>query len=543
MNRPIVWIAMTVLAVAAAAAAPAATAQVNPPPVQWGACPSPPPGIPAAGMQCGTVTVPLDYSHPDGGTIDIAVSIIRAANPATRHGVLLVNPGGPGGAGIQIPRVLATLWPQSVFATYDVVGFDPRGVDLSAPVTCGLTSAQSHRIFPTLQEPGGFDATVTFAQSIANACADSAGATLPFINTANTARDMDVIRQALGESSISYFAFSYGTYLGAVYASLYPSRADRFVLDSNVDPSWVWRQQYLNWGPGGQVRWPDFANYAAANNATYGFGSTSAQVTATFQRLVTELDATPIAMPALFSDGTIVDGELFRELTFGELEADEDFPTLALIWNLAIQGLGGSAATGAPPASATAGLDVPADNQSASGLAVTCNDAAASRTVAQYQAQYAAYGAAYPLFGSLGSNIWPCAFWSTNPIEPPVPITAAGPSHNILLLQNLRDEATFYPGVLQMHADLGQRSLLVTVDEGGHGIYGFSTNTCVTDITTTYLTTGVMPSKDTYCPAQSGATPAAAARAPGMAQQAAARDRARAYLLRQMIPARRALPQ
>lgn len=532
-------IALTVLAFAAVASAPPASAGGNPPPIQWSACPPPPPGIPDAGQQCGTVTVPLDYRHPNGRTIDIAVSVIRA-NPATRHGVLLVNPGGPGGAGIDLPRILTLLWPQSVFDTYDVVGFDPRGVDRSAPVTCGLTSQEADAAFPTVPAPGGFQATVTFAQSVANACADASGGVLPFMTTANTARDMDAIRLALGESTISYFAFSYGTYLGSVYASLYPNRTDRFVLDSNVDPSWVWRQQYLNWGPAGQGRWPDFADFAAANNATYGLGSTPDQVAATFQRLVTELDAEPIALPDIFPDGTLLDGGQFRLLTFSGLYDDRDFPSLAATWDEVIQAIGGSAAPSPAAATTNGGLDVPVDNQVTSGLIVTCDDAAASRNVAQYQAEFTADSAAFPLFGPAGSTIWPCAFWPNSPIEPPVAITSAGPSHNILLLQNVRDPATYYPGVLQLHSELGQRSVLVTVDEGGHGIYGFSTNTCVNDITTTYLTSGAIPSKDTVCPAQPAAASESAPTAP---QQTSLQHHARDQLLRLMSPARRQLPQ
>lgn len=535
------WIMLLlVLAFAAAASAPPATAQVSPPPpIQWGPCPPPPDGIPDAGQQCGTVTVPLDYNRPDGPTIDIAVSVIRAANPATRHGVLLVNPGGPGGAGIDLPRILTLLWPQSVFDTYDVVGFDPRGVDRSAPVTCGLTAQEADAAFPTVPAPGGFQATATFSQSVANACADSAGGVLPFITTANTARDMDIIRQALGESTLSYFGYSYGTYLGAVYASLYPSRTDRFILDSNVDPSWVWRRQYLNWGPAGQSRWPDFADYAAANDATYDLGSTPDQVTATYQHLAAELDADPIPFPSVFPDGTLLDGAQFRLVTFSELYMDANFPDLAALFDQIIQTLGESAAApSAAPATASARLDVPVDNEVVSGLIVTCGDVAYSHDVAQWKAEFTADSTLFPLFGSTGSTIWPCAFWPTHPAEPPVPVTSRGPSHNILLLQNLRDPATYAPGALQLHAELGQRSVLVTVDEGGHAIYGFSTNTCVTNIATTYLTTGTIPSQDTLCPAEATAAPEAA---PLASQAASAQRQARELLLRQMSPARRLL--
>jgi hypothetical protein len=131
-------------------------------PIAFTPCPSFP-GLPDAGQLCGTVSVPLDYKNPAGQRLNIAVSKIPAANPAKRRGVLLVNPGGPGGPGVNIPRLLTTLWPQSVLDTYDLIGFDPRGVGTSAPVTCGLTADQALQAFPTLTQSNSFIATVIWA--------------------------------------------------------------------------------------------------------------------------------------------------------------------------------------------------------------------------------------------------------------------------------------------------------------------------------------------------------------------------------------------
>src|SRR5438132_3146330 len=203
-----------------AAPAPAASR-----PLQWTSCP------PVAGLpdqQCATLQVPLDYGRPDGRQITVGVSRIAASNPALRRGVLLINPGGPGGSGIDLPRILALLLPQSVLDRYDLIGFDPRFVNTSTPITCGLTPEDLSAL-PPWPLPGGVEQNAVVARDVADRCAQNAGDLLPFATTENTARDMDQIRKALGEQTISYLGYSYGTYLGAVYATLFPDRTDRVV--------------------------------------------------------------------------------------------------------------------------------------------------------------------------------------------------------------------------------------------------------------------------------------------------------------------------
>ena len=475
----------------------------NADPIQWGACPPSPDGLPDAGQQCSVLSLPLDYRAPAGQTINIAISRIKAANPSLRRGVLLLNPGGPGGSGIDLPREFTILLPQAVLDRYDLIGFDPRGVGRSTPLTCGLTPAEAIEAYSPLEQPGGFSATAAFAHNVADDCTAGTGAVLPFITTANTARDMDQIRQALGEVKISYLGYSYGTYLGAVYSSLFASHTDRVVLDSSVDPSWLWRQQFREWGPGGELRFPDFANFAAANDETYHLGQTSAQIYDVYLQLLNSLYKSPITFP----DGTVFNAPMFRELLFAVLYDDRDFPALAPLWQVLKDSPGDTAAVQhalqivnptSPPVPG-----VPSDNMAASGLAVLCGDIAWSHSVDQYQAEFNVDSLLFPLFGALGSNIWSCAFWPNPPIEPPVTITSDGPG-NILMVQDIRDPAAPYWGALGMHAALGQRSRIVSVDQGGHGVYVFKTNVCANDITTVFLVDGVFPNNDVFCPAESG---------------------------------------
>jgi len=496
-------------------------------PLQWEACPPPPPGIPDGGQQCARLSVPLDYRVSNGPMIEISISRVQSAQPGLRRGVLLLNPGGPGGQGLGLPRLFALLLPQSVRDRYDLIGFDPRFVGTSTPVSCGLRGVETQRAIPTLEENGGFDATVAFARRIADGCAAVSGDVLPFATTANTARDMDLIRQALGEQKISYLGYSYGTYLGAVYSTLFPSRTDRFVLDSLVDPKAVWRKQFLSLGLGGEIRFPDFANFLIANEATYHQGTTQAEVRERFFELVDAAERNPITVGTF-----VIDGPFFRLLTFAGLYNDGSFPGTAEIWQLvdSMRSKAGNTRNVSaalqpllsdlmPRASAFPG--VPEDNGAASALAIVCDDAIWSRSIAQYRTEYFQQSTAFPLFGPLFSNIFPCAFWPNQPVAPPVPISSTGPA-NILLVQNLRDPATPYPGARQMRAALGQRARFVTVDQGGHTAYILQSNTCANDTITAFLANGTLPGNEVSCPANA---PAAAASVQA-SKQSAERSRA-----------------
>jgi pimeloyl-ACP methyl ester carboxylesterase len=470
----------------------------NTPNIVWGTCPPLPEGATRDPRQtCGTLQVPLDYRHPRGTPLTLAVSRIAAANPAARRGVLLLNPGGPGLGGLDLPSLDVTVLPPAILDRYDLIGFDPRGVGHSAPVTCGLTDAHFVSLFPYPAADGSIDANVAFARDTAARCAASPSAgVLPFITTANTARDMDQLRQALGEEKISYWGQSYGTYLGAVYASLFAGRTDRMVLEGNVDPTGVWYGFSRTWSKGMESRFPDAARYAAAHDDLFHFGTTPEQVTAEYLELASRLDAAPAPIPGTEAGIT---GGLLRTLTYTLLEKDEQIPLLVQFWSATAH-----LSTGTPteedarvlqllfaPAPAEAG--VPGDNQIAVLLALTCGDTAWPTDVESYRANTAADRAAHPLTAGMPSNIWPCAFWRT-PIEPVIEMTHQGP-RNILLLQNRRDNATPWESGMGMRAALGARAAWVGADQGGHYAYGRG-NACVDDAFNTFLVTGQLPPDD-----------------------------------------------
>ncbi|WP_413755164.1 alpha/beta hydrolase [Streptomyces sp. MMBL 11-3] len=440
----------------------------------------------ASRLECATLKVPLDYRHPDGRKIDIAISRLASEDSAKRRGILLTNPGGPGAPGLHYPALLAAAGlPKSVLDTYDVIGFDTRGVGRSTPVTCDLTKSQQQRgAFPAYTRSAA-DVTreAAYARTIAKQCATSRSSwMLPHATTANIARDMDSIRTALGESKLSYLGASYGTRLGAVYATLFPRHGDRIVLDSNLGPGGYARTAFRMFARGMHDRFPDFAAYAA-KHPEYGLGRTPGQVTSMYYKLAARLDANPVGA---------TDGMQFRGLTFERLYSDASLPSLAKAWQTLDQG---------KPVPPSAPLNDETENTAAARHYVVCADSRWSRSLPAYQHAAAVDRLRYPMLGGSTGSITPCAFWPRKGIEKQVTINDHGPS-NVLMVQNERDPGTPLASAKALRHAFGERARMVTADQGGHGVYPFGSNTCANDATTAFLTTGHRPSTDLACKAE-----------------------------------------
>lgn len=458
-------------------------ASAAPGPIRWGACPA---DAAAPGLECATLDVPLDYRRPDGPAIQVAISRLKAPDPAKRRGVLLTNPGGPGGPGLKLPAVLAAIGlPKSVLDTYDLIGFDPRGVGHSTPVTCDLAPEQQmSNVPPYARNAADVAARAEYVKGIARQCGASRTASmLPYVTTANTARDMDRIRAALGEPRVSYYGVSYGSYLGAVYTTLFPQHSDRIVLDSNTSPGGLDVTGSRLFGQGFEDRFPDFAAFAVAH-PEYGLGANQAQVTAKYFELARRLDAQPSPQG--------ITGPLFRQFTLGMMYSDATLPYLASVW----QALDRGSPVPPPPGS---GVPDP-DNLLSSQLYVVCGDSDWPESVWTYQRNVAIDRFRHPMFGAAAANVWPCAFWPSDPVEPPVRIGDHGPA-NVLMAQNLRDPATPLAGALRLRQALGNRARLITADQGGHGAYLFGTNSCLNNAVSSFLASGARPAQDTACAA------------------------------------------
>ncbi|UZN02356.1 alpha/beta fold hydrolase [Cellulomonas sp. S1-8] len=194
--------------------------------------------------ECGTVDLPLDYDHPRRGTTRVALLRIPATDPQARIGTLFLNPGGPGGSGVDMAADAPAFLPPEVLARFDVVGFDPRGVGYSASIRCFADAqAQSDALggmfvaFPTTEEETS--AYLTSADALGRACSTTGAPLSASMSTAEVARDLDVLRRAAGDERLSYLGFSYGSVLGQVYANLFPDRFRALAIDGVVDP-WAW---------------------------------------------------------------------------------------------------------------------------------------------------------------------------------------------------------------------------------------------------------------------------------------------------------------
>ncbi|MFJ9828869.1 alpha/beta hydrolase [Streptomyces sp. NPDC101160] len=489
--------AMTgITGVTGAGAAAAATPQLR-----WGSCVLGPDDregqeLAAAGAECAGVRVPLDYRRPQGRSLTVAISRIRATDRAHRIGALLLDDGGPGGATIGAPpRVAAAL--KDVAKRYDIIGMDPRFVGRSNPLDCGwpvgsgITSAGNSR--------ASFERQVAFHKDLAAKCRANAGDLLPHASTRNTARDMDVIRAALGERKLNYLGVSYGTYLGTVYGQMFPGRAGRMVLDGALDPR-VYGPAMLPTmiGPNEHAL-ADWAEWAAARNGTYGLGRTGPEVLAAVRGVVAAAGRAPLVLGA-GADTFRLDDTQVPFLLFGPLMDDGDGNRAFLADVVKVLG---TAAEGRPTGPLSAdladllrhsftGMDsAPASAQ----MAIICADAAAPRDPEVYWRAVEASRAEHPVFGPALNNLTPCAFWE-RPRERRTEVRHDLPA---LIVSATGDPRTPYPGAVALHGLLPSSRLVTLQGVNSHGLYGFYGNACVDAAVNAYLGTGRLPQADLTC--------------------------------------------
>ncbi|WP_252375047.1 MULTISPECIES: alpha/beta hydrolase [unclassified Nonomuraea] len=477
---------MSVIGIAGTSAA-APTAAESAAEVSWGECPKD--VVTAAApskLDCATVPVPLDYADPASGEIKIMISRLASKKPAKRRGILLLNPGGPGGSGLAFPGFLvARGMPVSVTDSYDVIGMDTRGIGHSAPVSCGFTGKGPYvgNLPPYAVDDAAVLKQAKVVKGVAEQCAKKdRDDRLRHLTTANTARDLDRIRAALGERKASFLGFSYGTALGAAYASMFPERSDRVVFDSNIGDTHLDPDGLRRYALGMEQTFPDFAKWAAQRHGSYGLGRKPQEVRATYFKIAERLDKQPV--PGL-------DGALFRNSMFAILYNKTLYTSAAQLWQTLLTG--GNPPDDQPDLSSY-------DNSWTVFLAVTCNDVNWPEDVNTYRRAVAQDRKRYPLYGAAAANITPCAYWPHEPAEPPVKLTDEGPA-NILLVQNERDVPTPHRGGEMFREKLGDRARLVSVDAAGHGAYLLGGNACAWNVATSYLVDGRMPQRDVSCPA------------------------------------------
>ncbi|MEV4568453.1 alpha/beta hydrolase [Nonomuraea sp. NPDC049419] len=470
--------------------------------VAWAACPKVAGKAAPAALECATVRVPLDYKRPRGQSIKLALNRIKAKVPrgGGHLGTLLINPGGPGSPGRALTEYVATSLPAEVSERYDIVGFDPRGVGGSEPaVHC--VDAETYYKAPRLDQiprnRAHEKALLARAAGYAKRCGDQWSWLLPHLTTENSARDMDRIRAALGEEKISYFGYSYGTYLGAVYATLFPSRIKRLVMDSTVDPGGVWYASNLKQDRSFERRHRQFLAWTARHNDVYKLGSTVKQTSFAFYAMRDRLRSHP-------AGGVVGPSELDDTFTLAGY-TDKVWPSFAQAWSSYVRD---GDVTGLTDVYTRHGKNDAADeNGYAVYLGVECSDARWPRKWDKWRTDMTRMHRKAPFL--TWPNAWynaPCAFW---PVRggTPVQVHDSPKLPPFLILQSKDDAATPYQGALEM-AERFPRAKLVVDQGGNHGVT-LSGNACMDRHLVTYLRDGTLPRTGAACAAAADPKPAA----------------------------------
>ncbi|WP_330289680.1 alpha/beta hydrolase [Streptomyces sp. NBC_00576] len=449
-----------------------------------------------AGAQCADVTVPLNYDDPGGRTITVAISRIGATDRHHRVGALLLNGGGPGGQTIGDPPWIRTSMRQ-VGERYDVVGVDPRFVGRSTPLDCHWPTGSSIR--GSGNDRAGFDRATAFAEDLARRCRTYEGDVLPYVTTRNTARDMDVIRAALGERRISYLGYSYGSYLGQVYATMFPGRTDRVVLDGVLSPDRYNPRLLRGTEPANRHALEGWATWAAGRHTTYGLGRTRGAVLAAVDRIQAAAGRTPLPI-----GDHRVDEQVLPVVVLSGLSQDND--TAYADFAQAVRDLrraaDGHTVTPTPWLAATLDFMLTGADSSYGSVqsAILCGDAAAPRDPETYWRDVQRARAQDPLFGPVTNSIGPCAFWDP-PRERPTTIRG---DLTALLVNATGDPRTTYEGARTVRRMWPSSRLVTLRGADQHAVYGVFGSTCADTTVNTYLATGQLPPTDVACERSSG---------------------------------------
>ncbi|MGZ4751329.1 MAG: alpha/beta hydrolase [Oryzihumus sp.] len=447
-----------------------------------------------ADFQCAKLTVPIDYSKPDGDTIKIAVLKVPARG--TSKGALVVNPGGPGGSGVQYAAAADNIVSPAVRRSYDVVGFDPRGVGSSSPVSC-LDDKELDAFLgadPTPDDKAEEQQFVQGAKDFAAKCAQNGGPLLGHVSTIEAAKDMDVLRAALGQKKLNYLGKSYGTFLGATYADLFPTLVGRFVLDGVVAPDLTSSEVNAGQAAGFETATRAYVK-DCVDQGGCPLGSSVDAGVKRLQDFLKQMDAKPLP---------IRDADV-KQLT-------EGWASLGIAaamydqgsWSQLTDALSSAFDGDGNPLMRLANsyADRNSDGSYNGNLmqviyAVNCLDRQDSSDITHYEDEARKDSVQAPTWGSfLAWSSVPCGFWPVKANNAPKKITAAG-SGPIVVVGTTRDPATPYAWSQRLAGELANGHL-VTFNGDGHTAY-MRANSCLDNSVDAYLIKGTVPRAGLRC--------------------------------------------
>ena len=452
------------------------------------------------GLECALISAPIDYADPTGGATELA--LIRKQSTGTAIGSLFINPGGPGGSGYDlIAQSVDFVASEDLQSNYDIVGWDPRGVGRSSPVTCLDSRQLDGYLYGVSSNPvgsdGWFDERAEAARGFADACARNTGALLGHIDAASTARDLDLMRDLVGDVKLNYLGFSYGTVFGGQYAQLFPLNIGRMVLDGATDPTLPQSEVFVTQMAGFESAFRAFLAYCIEAEGcpfTGPLENAAAQASALFagieERRLVATDGRTLTPGTL---GTAIAYPLYDEgswKTFIEMLAALEAGDANLAFESA-DGYNGRSPDGTYASNATVVY-----------TAALCVDGVYSGDLAGTKATLAAIQVAAPITGKyLAYSDWvvvdtACQVWPVDPALEPGPVTGTG-ADPILVLGTTNDPATPYAWGRALAAQLDS-GVFVTRNGQGHTAYARG-NECIDTTVDEFFVEGTVPARDPDC--------------------------------------------
>jgi len=442
--------------------------------------------------ECGSLTVPVDYADPQAETIDLA--LLRVPARGARVGSLVVNPGGPGARGTTYAAAGGQVFREALLDAFDIVGFDPRGVGESAPVDC-LSDADLDAYLSADPTPDTAAERADYRASVLDfgeQCAASSGPVVAHVTTTEAARDLDVLRAALGEETLSYFGASYGTKLGATYAELFPERVGRFVLDGAVDVSLDAKSLALEQAAGFETALRAYVQNCLDTTDNCFLGDTVDEGLATIRDLLDSIEEEPL--PA--GDRELTVGNAFYGIITPLYNRDYWF-LLSTALTSALDGKGSALMTLADAYASRNPDGSFADNSVEANYAINCLDDPTSVPFSKVPSLFEEFEEASPTFGRVFAwGMATCSGVEVTSSEDPLDIRGEGAAP-ILVLGTTRDPATPFEWAEALSAQLDS-AVLIERDGDGHTAYNAG-NECIDTIVEDYLIDGDVPADGTTC--------------------------------------------